>query len=146
MTKRLTSTLLGLLFTLAVGSASAEVVVVVSAQNPTESLSRAQLADIFLGRLNRLPSGGVVTPFDQREGTDAHRAFYRDYLGQTPAQIKAHWSRLIFTGRGQPPRSVANDSAMADAVAASPEALGYLGSTYLDASNVGDRLRVVVIE
>ena len=146
MAKRLTSTLLGLLLSLFVGSASAEIVVVVSAQNPTESLSRSQLSDIFLGRLNRLPNGGAVTPLDQREGTAGHRAFYRDYLGQTPAQIKAHWSRLIFTGRGQPPRSVADDSAMADTVAASPDALGYLDSTYLDSAEVGDRLRVVAIE
>ncbi|WP_245947809.1 phosphate ABC transporter substrate-binding protein [Billgrantia montanilacus] len=143
---RLTSSVLGLFLALIVGSASAEVVVVVSAQNPTESLTRAQLTDIYLGRLNRFPSGESVTPIDQREGATAHRLFYRDYLGQTPAQIKAHWSKLIFTGRGQPPRSVADDSAMADTVAASPDALGYLDSTYLDSAEVGDRLRVVVIE
>lgn len=146
MRTRLTSSILGLLFSLAVGAASAEVVVVVSAQNPTATLSRAQLTDIYLGRLNRFPHGGAVTPMDQREGASAHSAFYRRYLGQTPAQIKAHWSKLIFTGRGQPPRSVADDSAMADTVAASPDALGYLDSTYLDSAEVGDRLRVVAIE
>ena len=143
---RLTSTLLGLLFSLAVSSVSAEVVVVVSAQNPNERLSRAQLTDIYLGRLNRFPNGDAVTPLDQREGSAAYRTFYRDYLGQAPAQIKAHWSRLIFTGRGQPPRSVADDSAMADAVAASPEALCYLDATYLNSADIGGRLRVVGID
>lgn len=146
MRMRLTSTVLGLFLSLIVGTASAEVVVVVSVQNPTESLSRAQLTDIYLGRLNRFPHGGAVTPMDQREGATAHSAFYRHYLGQTPAQIKTHWSRLIFTGRGQPPRSVADDSAMADTVAASPDVIGYLDSAYLDSADVGDRLRVVVIE
>jgi ABC-type phosphate transport system substrate-binding protein len=143
---RLTASILGLFLSLTVGTASAEVVVVVSVENPTESLSRAQLTDIYLGRLNRFPHGGAVTPLDQREGATAHRMFYRDYLGQTPAQIKAHWSKLIFTGRGQPPRSVADDSAVADTVAASSDALGYLDSTYLDSAGVGDRLRVVAID
>ncbi|MCE9665629.1 phosphate ABC transporter substrate-binding protein [Halomonas sp. M5N1S17] len=143
---RLTSIVLGLFLSFIVGTASAEVVVVVSVQNPIESLSRAQLTDIYLGRLNRFPHGGAVTPMDQREGTTAHSTFYRDYLGQSPAQIKAHWSKLIFTGRGQPPRSVAGDSAMADTVAASPDVIGYLDSTYLGSVDEGDRLRVVAIE
>lgn len=143
---RLTSSILGLLLSLMVGIASAEVVVVVSVQNPVEALSQAELRDIYLGRMNRLPNGSAVTPLDQREGSAAHRTFYREYMAQTPAQIKAHWSRLIFTGRGQPPRSVADDSAMADAVAASPVALGYLDSAYLDSAQVGDRLRVVAID
>ncbi len=131
----------GLWLNLAADTAAAEVVVVVSAANPVESLSRVQLTDIYLGRLNRFPNGDAVVPIDQSEGSPAHDRFYSHYLRQSPAQIKAHWSKLIFTGRGQPPRAVTGGDAAAGLVAENPNAIGYL-----DAGLVNDRLRVVSIE
>lgn len=127
--------------TLMIGSVCAEVVVVVSAQNPIRILSRAELMDIYLGRRNRFPNGDPVVPIDQREGSSVHDEFYNRFLGQSPAQIRAHWSRLIFTGRGQPPRTVSNGDAMADSVAENLHAIGYV-----DLDLVDDRLRVVPIE
>jgi ABC-type phosphate transport system substrate-binding protein len=123
------------------GTARAEVVVVVSAENPVESLSRAELADIYLGRMTRFPNGESVVPVDQRETSPTHHEFYSRYLGRTPAQIKAHWSKLIFSGRGQPPRTVAGDKAVAEFVAGNHHAIGYLSPDRVD-----KRLRVVSIE
>jgi ABC-type phosphate transport system substrate-binding protein len=128
------------------GTARAEVVVVVSAENPVESLSRAELADIYLGRMTRFPNGESVVPVDQRETSPTHHEFYSRYLGRTPAQIKAHWSKLIFSGRGQPPRTVAGDKAVAEFVAGNHHAIGYLAVDYLSAGLVDKRLRVVPIE
>lgn len=82
-----------------------------------------------------------MVPIDQRENSPAHKEFYSEYLNQSAAQIKAHWSKLIFTGRGQPPRTVAGDKAAADFVAGNPNAVGYV-----DADVVDDRLRVVAVE
>lgn len=141
MTKGIRTIGWGLLLGLMLGTASAEVVVVVSAENPVESLSHADLADIYLGRMHNLPNGQSVVPVDQREKSPAHDAFYSRYLERSPAQIKAHWSKLIFSGRGQPPRTVASDKAMAEFVAGHPHAIGYLSPERMD-----KRLRVVPIE
>lgn len=130
-----------LFFCLVANTAWAEVVVVVSTQNPTETLSRAELRDIYLGRLNRLSNGAAVEPVDQRESSPAYSEFYRHYLEMSPSQIKAHRSKLIFTGRGQPPALVTDDSAMVNTIATSPLAIGYLDSSAID-----ERLRVVSIE
>lgn len=124
-----------------VAPAWAEVVVVVSVENANERISQSELADLYLGRRNQFPDGKPAEPIDQREGSQAYPEFYAEYLGQTPAQIRSHWSRLIFTGRGQPPRSVPNDQAMADAIAENPRAIGYLDSDLVDS-----RLRVVQVE
>lgn len=139
--KTFATVLSGLLLGLVAAAAPAEVVVVVSADNPVESLSRVQLTDIYLGRLNRFPNGDAVVPIDQRESSPAHDEFYSRYLDQSPAQIKAHWSKLIFTGRGQPPRAVSGGEAAAELVAGNPNAIGYL-----DAELVDERLRVVSVE
>lgn len=131
----------GLLLGLMLGTASAEVVVVVSAENPVESLSRVELVDIYLGRMNIFPDGQKIVPVDQRENSSTYQEFYSRYLERTLAQIKAHWSKLIFSGRGQPPQTVADDKAMAEFVAGHPHAIGYLSSELVD-----KRLRVVPIE
>jgi ABC-type phosphate transport system substrate-binding protein len=131
----------GLLLGLTLGTACADVVVVVSAENPVERLSRAELADIYLGKMNSFPNGGSAVPVDQRENSPTHEQFYGRYLGRSPAQIRAHWSKLIFSGRGQPPRTVAGDKAMAEFVAGNHHAIGYLSPDRVD-----KRLRVVPIE
>lgn len=131
----------GLLLGLMTGTACAEVVVVVSAENPVDSLSHVELADIYLGRMNSFPNGESVVPVDQRGKSPAHDEFYSRYLGRTPAQIKAHWSKLIFSGRGLPPQTVAGDMAMAEFVAGNHHAIGYLPLGLVD-----KRLRVVPIE
>lgn len=122
-------------------SSWAELVVVVSSDNPNSELSRTELSDIFLGRRNRFPNGDPVVPLNQRESSDAYRTFYAQYLNLTPAQVRSHWSRLIFTGRGQPPSSVASTSDLADRIADDPRGIGYL-----DIEQVDDRLQVVTIE
>lgn len=130
---------LGLL--LLAATARAELVVVVSAQSPVDALSRAELTDIYLGRMNRLPTGDSVVPIDQADRSPVYAEFYSKYLGQSPAQVKAHWSRLIFTGRGQPPRSVENSAAAAELVAGNPNAIAYV-----TADTVDNRLRIVTLE
>jgi ABC-type phosphate transport system substrate-binding protein len=141
LAKQLASAGSALMLGIAMAAAHAEVVVVVSAENPVQSLTRAELADIYLGRLDRFPNGDRVVPIDQKDGSPAHDEFYEEYIGRTPAQVRAHWSKLIFTGRGQPPRSVASGDAAADAVAGNPHAIAYIDSGLVD-----ERLRVVSIE
>lgn len=126
---------------LAANATRAELVVVVSQQSPITALSRERLTDLYLGRLHRLPGGEPITPIDQSERSPAHNRFYNEYLGRSPAQIKAHWSRLIFTGRGQPPRSLSDGAAVADFLAEHPNAVGYL-----DSELVNERLRVLSID
>lgn len=120
---------------------AAEVVVVVSSQNPIETLSRAQITDIYLGRMIRFPNGNPVKPIDLSERSPARSEFYSRYLGLSQSLIKAHWSKLIFTGRGQPPPTVASGDAMAELVAENPNAIGYLSLDFLD-----ERLRIVTID
>lgn len=131
----------GLLLGLTLGTACAEVVVVVSAGSPIERLTRAELADIYLGKMNSFPNGESVVPVDQRDNSPTHDEFYGRYLGRSPAQIRAHWSKLIFSGRGQPPRAVAGDKDVAEFVAGNRQAIGYLSPDRVD-----KRLRVVPIE
>ncbi|HEY0961718.1 MAG TPA: phosphate ABC transporter substrate-binding protein [Pseudomonadales bacterium] len=114
--------------------ASAEVVAVVSAQSTITALSPTEIADIFLGKRARLPGGGTAVPIDQAEDSPEREEFYVRYAGRTPVEMKMHWSKLIFTGRGQPPRQVRDAEAVKAALAAQPNAIGYLDRRYVDES------------
>src|SRR5690348_6610914 len=85
----------------AVQAASAqEVVAVVSAKSPVSALNSEQVADIFLGKTGRFPDGTQAIPIDQHEDSPLRERFYSQFTGKSPAQVKAHWSKIIFTGRG----------------------------------------------
>jgi ABC-type phosphate transport system substrate-binding protein len=130
--------LIGLALGLINSVAMADIVVVVSAKSPVGTLSKAQVEDIFLGRTIRFPDGALVVAIDQPEGSAIRNEFYDKVVGKTAAQIKAYWSKIIFTGRGQPPPSVPNSVEMMKRISANPAAIGYI-----DRDMMNDSVRAV---
>ena len=123
-----------LLVSLPAGALAEEVVAVVSANSPVTSLSSTQVADIFLGRNTRFPDGSQAVPIDQGEESPVREKFYAQFTGKSPAQVKAHWSKIIFTGRGQPPRQAPSGAEVKKMVAANPNAIGYIDPKLVDSS------------
>ncbi|MEX2469491.1 MAG: phosphate ABC transporter substrate-binding protein [Pseudohongiellaceae bacterium] len=138
MMNRLMLVLAGIALYLAANRGAAEVVVVVSSEADLKSLDRNTLENIYLGRPARLPDGTNAVPLDLPEGSAQRIEFYAELLNRSEAQIKAHWARLIFTGRGRPPRILANSEALLDWLHRNPGSIGYL-----DRSLVDERVRVV---
>jgi ABC-type phosphate transport system substrate-binding protein len=112
----------------------ADLVVIVSARSPVTALRADQVAAIFLGQSARFPDGGEAVPFDQRLGSALRDTFYSRVTNKTPSLLKAHWSKLVFTGRGQPPAELGDSTAVRRKVADNPEAIGYIERSALDAS------------
>ena len=124
--------IISLLLSLPSDAIPAEVVVIVSVKNPVASLDSAQLANIFLGKTNRFPNGTPALPVDQAEDSPKRHEFYANYLGRSAAQVKSHWSKIIFTGRGQPPKTALNDDAVKKLVTGNPNAIGYIDEASVD--------------
>jgi ABC-type phosphate transport system substrate-binding protein len=119
-----------LLVAAAVGAtaANAEVVVVVHPSNPAASMSSDQVADVFLGKSTAL------SPVDQPESSAVRGEFYQKITGKDAAQVKAIWTRLIFTGKATPPKEAATSADVKKAVAADPKAVGYVEKSAVDSS------------
>jgi ABC-type phosphate transport system substrate-binding protein len=130
---------IGLALSLAAMPTTADVVAVVSARSAVIVLSRSQLADIFLGRVTRFPNGVQAVPIDQADGSVARDEFYLKLAGKSAAQLKAYWSKIIFTGRGQPPPAVANSDEVRRRLIGNPAAIGYIESNRVD-----DAVRIVL--
>ena len=111
-----------------------DVVAVVSAKSPVTALKPDQVADIFLGKTSRFPDGSQAIPIDLGEESAAREKFYASFTGKSPAQVKAHWAKIIFTGRGQPPRQVSSGAEAKKLIAENPHAIGYIDSSLVDNS------------
>lgn len=113
---------------------AADLVVIVSAKSPVTALRPDQVAAIFLGQSARFPDGSEAVPLDQRLGTPLRDDFYLRVTSKTPALLKAWWSKMVFTGRGQPPAEAADSAAVRRRVADNPDMVGYIDRSALDAS------------
>lgn len=122
------------LATISMAAGAADLVVIVSARSTVTALSADQVAAIFLGQTPRFPDGGEAVPLDQRLGSAERNSFYARVTGKSPALLKAYWSKMVFTGRGQPPGEAAGDAAVRREVAENPEVIGYIDRSALDNS------------
>lgn len=138
--KRIQMGAVGIVLILAAGTSSAEIVPVVSAKSEVGGLSTNQVMDIFLGKSSRFPNGELAVPIDQAEGSDIRDAFYMQFASKSAAQIKAYWSKIIFTGKGQPPREVSPSERVKRVVADNPHLIGYI-----ERSEVDGNVKVVLL-
>ncbi|WKE67024.1 phosphate ABC transporter substrate-binding protein [Gallaecimonas kandeliae] len=108
-------------------AAMADIAVIV---NPGQSQvpSDEMISRLFLGKQK-----GLV-PFNLAEGQGARDEFNSKLLGKNSAQLKAYWSKLIFTGGGTPPAELADTAAMKAKVATDVNAIGYIPADAVDAS------------
>ena len=130
---KLMSTLLLAALAATTATASAETVVIVSQKNPATRMFSEQASQFFLGKSN------LFTPVDQAEGSAVRADFYRKVADKDPAQVKALWSKLVFTGKATPPKEYTGNDAVKKAVAADPKAIGYI-----DKSAVDDTVKVIL--
>ena len=122
-----------LLVTLLSGAAVADIAVVVNPAN-ANAVSADDLNRLFLGRASSFADGSKATPLNMAEGKPARDEFDSKVLNRSAAQLKAYWSKLVFTGKGTPPKELADDAAVKAAVAADSSAIGYISSGSVDSS------------
>lgn len=121
---------------LASGMAFADVAVIVNPSNGN-AFDEAAIQRIFLGKTGRFPDGSEAIPVNL-EASAVREEFDSNILGRSSSQIKALWSKLIFTGKGTPPKEVATDADVVALVSKNPNVIGYV-----DAASVTGDVKVV---
>jgi len=124
MKRALIQTLAGLALC-AAASAQAQVVVMNASAT---ALTADQVSNIFLGR------SPEFKPVDLPESNALRATFYKKATDRDVAQVKAVWSRLVFSGKATPPTEVADGAAVKAAVKADPKAIGYIDKAAVDGS------------
>lgn len=118
----------------AINMASAmDVAVIVSAKSPVTTLTREQVEQLFLGKVSSFPGGSVAIPLDQVEGSDVRNDFYDKAINKSPSQLKAYWSKLVFTGKAQPPKEI-QAGEIKKLISTNPNAISYIPKSEVDGS------------
>lgn len=112
------------------GSAAASEMftIVVNKANPADSLTKAELAEIFLKRVDNWPHGEKLQPVDQSEQSIVRLAFTKEVHNKSVGAIKSYWLTQVYSGRGAPPIAKSSDDAVLAYVAANPGAIGYVAA------------------
>jgi ABC-type phosphate transport system substrate-binding protein len=131
--KKTMSILVAALLAAAALPAAAETVVIVSAKNPATRMFSEQAAQFFLGKST------MFTPVDQADGSAIRNEFYKKVTDKDAAQVKAIWSKLVFTGKAQAPKEFKTSAEVRKAVADDPKAIGYI-----EKSAVDDTVKVIL--
>ena len=125
-------------------SASGELAIIVNSNNQVAEITAEQVASIFLGKTRRLPDGTKVIPIDQFEGEKPRAEFYNKVVQKSQSQLNSYWSRLIFTGKGQPPFAVTGDSEVLEFIASNPNMIGYVDLATIERNSALGDIKVLL--
>lgn len=109
-----------------------EIVVIVSNANGNSTLNRDDVERIFLGKLSTYPNGMTAIPLDNNGSLKD--PFYQRVANKNPSQLRAYWSKMVFTSGGQPPKEVSSDTDVVEIVAKNPNTMGYVDKAHITSS------------
>jgi ABC-type phosphate transport system substrate-binding protein len=118
-------------------AAMAQLVVVVNPGN-NNALDAKTVQRIFLGKDKKFADGNETIAVNQVADAEIRQTFDEELLGRSSSQVSAYWSKLVFTGKGIPPKEVANDAEVIALVAQNPSVIGYI-----DKASATDAVKVI---
>lgn len=113
--------------------AQAEVAVIVHPSNAS-TLDADAVSKLFLGREKSFPGGAAAVPLALSDDAAATAEFNDKILKKPSSQLKAYWSKLIFTGKGTPPKEIASDAEMVKLISSNPNMIGFVDAKAVDGS------------
>ena len=108
------------------GMAHADVAVIANPGFGADAISKDQAEALYLGKTSEI-GGAKASIVDLAAGEAARAEFLDKVLGKSESQLKAFWSRQLFTGKGQPPKQVGQGAA-AEHVKSTENGVAYVDS------------------
>ncbi|MCW8333668.1 hypothetical protein [Vibrio paucivorans] len=103
--------------------ARAEIYVVVSQNSQIDSISKSELAALYLGRKRTIDQDTRIYPLD-REG-EIRSQFFESITNMSVNQVNAYWAKLRFSGRVQPLDSCNDNTELEQHLISNPASIGY---------------------
>lgn len=114
-------------------SSIAGVSVIVNSSNGAD-INEGNISRIFLGKVKAFSTGDKVTLVNLKYNEATRNEFEKKVLNKSASQVKAYWSKLMFSGKGKPPKELASDKEVLAFVAANPGAIGYVAEGSVDST------------
>lgn len=81
-----------------------KIVVVVSRDNPVQTVSKGELRRIFLRKKTQWPGGTGITVYERPASSRIRKEFSQRVLGKKPGELKEYWMNLMLTRGLKPPK------------------------------------------
>jgi len=104
------------------------IVVIVNENNATTAMSAREVRKLFLGKSRKLPDGSRALLVSNQP---IESEFNRSALRKADSQVKAAWSRLLFSGRAKRPVAFDDPADVVAFVSENVNAIGYILTTEL---------------
>lgn len=111
---------------LPVCSIAADIAIIVHKDNPVDKLTAKEVQQIFLAKSMVFPSGERVTPISIRYETSLHERYLEKVVNKNQSQYQVYWTRMVFTGKSQPPKTYASQEEIIKRVTSDPTAIGFV--------------------
>ncbi len=118
--------------------ARADIAVIVSVAAQVTNTSPASIRDVFLDRVHTFDNNVAVIPVNNRS---LMKYFYLRVADRNQNEMESYWSKLLFTGRGEPPTALEDDSLVVKIIENNPNMVGYVNS-----ASIKDDTKVKVLE
>ena len=109
------------------------IAVIVHPDNRVEVMDVRELRRIFLGKRKTFADGRAIHPITQLDSSIAE-PFNQTVVRRSTIKLQSYWSKMLFSGGGNPPVLADNDQAVKALVTADSEAIGYIRASAADAS------------
>ncbi|MFD2166560.1 phosphate ABC transporter substrate-binding protein [Thalassotalea euphylliae] len=116
-----------LLFLVTHAVSAAEISVIVNSTN-SDAIDAKLIKRIYLGKTKSFANGTKANVLSLSDSISATEEFRQKALSKSTSQFKSYWSKLAFTGKGTPPKEIASEAAMIDAVKNDASAIGFVTS------------------
>lgn len=101
---------------------------VVHASNPVTSVTKDDLARIFLKKSTKFSNGHKASPVDLPLTSPVRDSFSKGVLGKSAAAVNSYWQQQIFSGKDVPP-PFKNEDAAISFVLSNPDGIAYVSAT-----------------
>lgn len=108
-------------------NAYAEVSVVVNKANG-DAVDAGLIKKIYLGKAKSFDSGAKIDAVTLPDGNSASEEFREKALNKSNSQYKSYWSKLVFTGKGTPPKELNSAADVINHIKGSPNGIGFIPS------------------
>ncbi len=125
--------------------AFAEVLIIANKEVPESSLSPQEIQEIFLGKRVQWSDNSKIR-FVTVGNAEVHSMFLKEYMKLSDADWKMYWKRMVFTGRGMPPETIATEAEMISFVSKTKGAVGYVSSDGMPKKTENDAVKIIGVK
>jgi len=117
--------------------------VIVNKSNPTTSLTKEEVSNLFLKKTTQWKDGQSVLPVDLSDKSPTRKAFSETMLRKPAGAVKSYWQQQVFSGRATAPVQQDNEKAVLRYVQDNPGAIGYISP---DVNYAAYRVKIVEVD